>query len=216
MDTAIPAPDGSSDVVERLGTVTFSTAAETTPNRYRTVSREQHGYGDVAFIRTVSARARDNTALWMFTGDRYTTRATRIARLGYPGPGQQLCFSGATSGTNCGWTVRNAATGYQQLTDLVKVSKEGTCQQPGDSGAPVYYPTRDGVVIVGLLSGGSGGGSGGGSDHYGGWLDRCRMMYAPVLDAHLAFGGWLPRANRQRDSERSSGDRPGSNRAAIR
>ncbi|MBE3012135.1 hypothetical protein IL992_23475 [Microbispora sp. NEAU-D428] len=64
-------------------------------------------------------------------------------------PGQSLCYSGATSGPRCGYTVDgavdyvcgyNIAGGDECWYDMISArgAKAGTWIRPGDSGAPVF------------------------------------------------------------------------------
>ncbi|WP_018178948.1 hypothetical protein [Jongsikchunia kroppenstedtii] len=56
-----------------------------------------------------------------------------------PGPGQIVCKTGRTMGTNCAWTWQSDAVGH--TTQL--------CVAPGDTGAPVVAGDR----LVGMVTG---------------------------------------------------------------
>jgi hypothetical protein len=105
------------------------------------------------------------------------------------GVGQSYCSGGSRTGELCGWVVQDTSMDwtYSDGTVVRNASwarkTSGACQNPGDSGGPVYSVNSNGTVKVrGVLSGGSIGGSGSSSS-------PCNLVYSDLLLAIYAWGG---------------------------
>jgi hypothetical protein len=115
--------------------------------------------GDSAFV----ALARGRTAQpLVFTGGRSSSTAIPVVGLRDPEQDMQVCYSGATTGEHCGFTV---VGGSQQVNfhsgqGTVTIGNEwratgASCtSRKGDSGSPVYEYENGAAYAVGILSGG--------------------------------------------------------------
>ncbi|MDH6114172.1 hypothetical protein P3T36_000573 [Kitasatospora sp. MAP12-15] len=86
----------------------------------------------------------------------YNGAPKNITNFAAPKLGEQVCGTGATSGTQCGYVeATNVSVNYSEgvVTGLVESTQNGNA---GDSGGPVY----DGGTGLGLISGGPEGGGG--------------------------------------------------------
>lgn len=115
--------------------------------------------GDSAFVAL--ARGRSARPL-VFTGGRSSRTAIPVVGLRNPAQDMQVCYSGATTGEHCGFTV---VGGAQQVTFKsghggVTIGNEwratgADCtSRKGDSGSPVYVYDNGVAYAVGILSGG--------------------------------------------------------------
>jgi streptogrisin B len=97
----------------------------------------------------------DDYALVRYTGGvshEGTVGKQDITSAGNAYVGEHVCMRGGTSGVHCGTVLAlNATVNYAEGT-VSGLIETNVCSEPGDSGAPLY----NGVILLGLLSGGSG------------------------------------------------------------
>ncbi|WUI02384.1 S1 family peptidase [Spirillospora sp. NBC_00431] len=98
-----------------------------------------------------------------------------ITEAGQPTVGQNVLFTGGTTGTHSGRVIAlNQTVNFPEgsVTGLIRCS---VCAGPGDSGGPVFA----GSTALGLLSGGSSGGCSGGEG---------TTFFQPVSEALMSLG----------------------------
>jgi V8-like Glu-specific endopeptidase len=115
--------------------------------------------GDSAFIQLGGGRRAEP---YVFTGGTRSSTAIPVAGLGQLQSGIQVCYSGATSGEHCGFTVEGPPedVNFKSNGSQVTISHEwratgADCtSRKGDSGSPVYIRSGGVAYAVGILSGG--------------------------------------------------------------
>jgi V8-like Glu-specific endopeptidase len=115
--------------------------------------------GDSAFVAL--APGRDARPL-IFTGGPSSRTAIPVAGLEDPQPGMQVCYSGATTGEHCGFTIVGGAqsVNFKSSHGTVTIGNEWRASgarctsRRGDSGSPVYTESGGVAYAVGILSGG--------------------------------------------------------------
>jgi hypothetical protein len=116
-------------------------------------------YGDSAFGRVASGRS---VRPYVFVGDTKSKLTIPVVGRMAPAYGMQVCYSGASSGEHCGFTIgRRQSVKFAEGSKLVTISHEysassstGCTSVKGDSGSPVYVRDGNSAYAVGILSGG--------------------------------------------------------------
>jgi V8-like Glu-specific endopeptidase len=132
--------------------------------------------GDSAFIALADGRQAQPR---LFTGGRTSGSTIAVVGLGSLHGGlSHVCYSGATSGEHCGYTIEGKprAITFTGSGETLRIHHEwsavGACHaRPGDSGAPVFVRKGSGALAVGILSGGG---------RVGG---HCAFFFTPVKAA---------------------------------
>jgi V8-like Glu-specific endopeptidase len=116
--------------------------------------------GDSAFVAL--ARGRDARP-FVFTGGPSSRTAIPVVGLKDPQQDMPVCYSGATTGEHCGFTVVGYGphtVTFKSTDGTVKIGNEWTAtgshctSRKGDSGSPVYEVDGGVAYAVGILSGG--------------------------------------------------------------
>jgi len=116
-------------------------------------------HGDNAFVRLVAHRtARPR----LFVGPVFTTKTIPVTGRMKLRKGLSVCYSGASSGEHCGYTVVGGpeTVMFKEGNQDLHISHEwrasrATCtSRRGDSGSPVYVRRGGKAYAVGILSGG--------------------------------------------------------------
>jgi hypothetical protein len=184
----IPNGGSLSTMTESLGSVASGTrenwsTATGTQYLVNDVSGSNVYRGDMALATVYSGKS---SAGRIYRGNSESTSSAPVTGMfsRRAQSGDQFCTGGSSRksdgnagpGEICGWTVDVARVDYQYATghwwrNIIRAkSKQGWCNRPGDSGAPVYIVNSGGSVTAkGILDGAGGGGS----DYYGGLFDPC-------------------------------------------
>jgi hypothetical protein len=115
--------------------------------------------GDSAFVRLVRHRS---VRPLVFVGGIYTRRTIPIVGRMTPRTGMTVCYSGASTGEHCGFTVVGGPETvlFKEGSQMIHIKHEwrasgATCtSRRGDSGSPVYVRDGNRAYAVGILSGG--------------------------------------------------------------
>lgn len=115
--------------------------------------------GDSAFGQVASGRS---VRPYVFVGGTRSKLTIPVVGVMAPTYGIQVCYSGASSGEHCGFTVgRRQSVKFADGSRLVTISHEYSASSPGgctsvkgDSGSPVYVKESNVAYAVGILSGG--------------------------------------------------------------
>ena len=152
------------------------------------------GNGDLARIN-MDEFGRLGAALMWTGGPSSTSSRDVVGVKKWAADGDPLCYSGATTGAYCDYTVDDTDSTYKDgdevFRQMIKASKDGgQCSMHGDSGAAIYQRVGDtGALAFGILSGGSGGGA----DGYIGPIDTltedCHVAFTAIGQAYQQWSG---------------------------
>jgi hypothetical protein len=157
--------------------------------------------GDMALITIYSGKS---SSAYIYVGNSESSIGEYVAGMvsSRSAVGDVVCTSGSARqadgspgpGEICGWTVDAVRINYEKAPGVwwrnvvTSGPRQGWCNRPGDSGAPVYaLASSSSVIAHGILDGASGGGG----DYYAGYLDQCRILFTDIWDAYYGFPGVL-------------------------
>lgn len=88
----------------------------------------------------------------VYVNSQFSQGITSIVDENHDQKGDRVCFSGGTSGTNCGNLLRTNGTAYYRERRIRSLRVMDIPCSPGDSGAPVWHGNRAMGIVVALIT----------------------------------------------------------------